>query len=117
MKNRKNMFLIIFLIIFAAGICAYITSVGNVKISDSEENVRGAHAAAENEKYQPMMYILKEYYGNIGIYIFADNEYALISVKDMDISVLPEADAEALKKGIYVNDKEEMLKLLEDYTS
>ena len=26
----------------------------------------------------------------------------------MDISVLPEADAEALKKGIYVNDKEEM---------
>lgn len=119
MKVKKST---VFVILSVAALCAvvltYFMKVGTVtakpisqteQVSDNSDKIQSADG--------DVMYMLKSYYGNIGIYIFADGKYSLISVADMDIYTLPNADLAALKEGIYLNNKEDMLKLLEDYTS
>lgn len=116
MKKMKN--LVLTLSVFAAvlalsyGVEA-LFKTGEVKLRDAAP----AESVAEDARYDEAQYMLKEYYGNIGIYLKTNEDYALVSIVDMDISTLPEADVSSLKEGIYLENKEKMLMLVEDFTS
>lgn len=87
---------------------------GDVKITQAVNEEKQANVVDNGAN---MKYMVKEYYGNIGVYIFAEDEYVLISIKDFDVSKLPEADILALRDGIFLESQEDMLQILEDYTS
>lgn len=110
---KKHIFSVVCILIFTAltfGVCAYVMSEQNVTVAENAPNV----GKAENKD---MMYMLKEYCGNIGVYICAEDEYFLISVVDADVFSLPKEDTENLQNGIYLENKEQMLKLVEDFIS
>lgn len=128
MNRRKKAaaYISAFLILGILGTFVYqaVGKTGEVKVTQigNEENrinVKAAEANVSDEEYGDikMEYMIKEYYGNIGIYMLADDEYVLISITDFDVSKLPQADIEALREGIYLENKEKMLLILEDYTS
>ena len=87
------------------------------------------HASAPGEAYiEPennetivkgkQQYMLKEYIGRIAVYkVYASGETTLMSIIDSATDALPESDRKLLQKGIVVNTQEEMLQLIEDYTS
>ena len=70
---------------------------------------------AEATTSQHTQYTIKEYNGRIAI--FKNDNSSPESIYDTYISVLPESDQNKLKNGITVNDKKELQKLIEDYTS
>lgn len=61
-------------------------------------------------------FILKEYDGFIGIFS-PGFEKIPITVTDIEVSTLREADKELLRAGIYAASREEMMQLLEDFGS
>lgn len=85
---------------------------------------KGEQASAPGEAYiekknpEAGEYLLREYEGNIGVYrIYDGGNKMLVDIVDVGVEFLPESDKEMLKMGINVETKEEMLQLIEDYTS
>ncbi len=113
--RKKYISILIAVVVLAGWVYFAVSNVGEVKITQAVEE-KGKLDADEDDGTK-MKYMVKEYYGNIGIYIFAQNEYVLASIKDFDVSKLPEADIDALREGIFLENKEDMLHILEDYTS
>lgn len=63
-------------------------------------------------------YMLKEYQGKIAIYkVYASGQTTLMSIVDVGVESLPESDRKSLRRGIGAASEEEMLQLIEDYTS
>ena len=60
-------------------------------------------------------YIVKEYKGRIGL--FYNEETEPREIYDADVSTLPEKDQEELRKGIVIEDKNSVHKIIEDYGS
>lgn len=60
-------------------------------------------------------YTLKDYNGKIAI--FFDNNKSPSKVYDCYTSLLPREDRTAIESGITVYSKEDLIKLIEDYTS
>ena len=60
-------------------------------------------------------YTMRSYKGAIGI--FKNNEPEPFEIIDIDISKLPQHDANALNKGIIVLTEEELYRRIEDFTS
>ena len=60
-------------------------------------------------------YTVKEYEGHIGV--FYNNESIPYQEIDVEISSLPEADRQLLKKGIKVTDTNKLNGIIEDYES
>ncbi len=68
---------------------------------------------ANEEKYE-----LKEYLGRIAVYkTYMSGQTTLMNIVDVSTDALPESDQKLLAKGIDGLSYEEMLQLLEDYTS
>jgi hypothetical protein len=61
-------------------------------------------------------FILKEYEGYIGIFS-PGFEKIPITVTDIEVSTLREADKQLLRAGIFAASREEMMQLLEDFGS
>ncbi|HHU22064.1 MAG TPA: hypothetical protein GXZ52_01390 [Clostridiales bacterium] len=78
----------------------------NFTVSESHEEDTGAKEG----------FILKEYEGYIGIFS-PGFEKIPITVTDIEVSTLREADKELLAAGIYTSSREEMMQLLEDFGS
>ncbi len=60
-------------------------------------------------------YTVKEYDGHVAIFI--SDETQPQNIFDSYVSTLPEKDRERLKKGITVSNKEDLQRIIEDYTS
>ncbi|MBR5941774.1 MAG: hypothetical protein IKZ81_00335 [Clostridia bacterium] len=60
-------------------------------------------------------YVLREYEGAIGV--FASGSSVPVSVIDVDVRTLPEADRAALANGIFAADEDELNRRIEDYSS
>ncbi len=89
----------------------------NYNAGESEYTIN-ARAEKEDVLYDiEAMYMVKEYYGNIGVFIKDEDEYALLSIVDTPVDSLPEADIKSLESGIYLKDEMELKLLLEDFTS
>ena len=63
----------------------------------------------------PDYFTIKEYDGKIAVY--KNNEESPYVVYDAYVSLLPQQDAERLKKGIVTDDKNYLQSVIEDYTS
>ncbi len=61
------------------------------------------------------VYTVKEYDGKVAV--FKNNDTTPSTVYESYISLLPEQDREKLKSGISVNNKDDLQKIIEDYTS
>lgn len=69
----------------------------------------------ENKYISPVeYYVLSEYQGKIAV--FKNNDNIPINVFDTYISTLPLHDRTLIKEGIQVKTKEELQRLIEDYT-
>ena len=63
-------------------------------------------------------YVLKEYLGRIAVYkTYMSGQTTLMNIVDVSTDALPESDQKLLAMGIDGLSYEEMLQLLEDYTS
>lgn len=90
--------------------CFFVLSVLFIRINKDIE-IRETEATSS----QYIQYTIKEYNGKIAV--FENNNTFPENVYDTYISVLPESDQERLKNGITVNDKTELQRIIEDYTS
>ena len=64
------------------------------------------------------MYMLKEYFGRIAVYkTYKSGQTTLMNIVDVSTDALPESDRTLLTNGIEGLSHEDMLQLLEDYTS
>ena len=68
-----------------------------------------------NSEIIPDYFTIKEYDGKIAVY--KNNEESPYVVYDAYVSLLPQQDAERLKKGIVTDDKNYLQSVIEDYTS
>lgn len=81
--------------------------------------ITGIFFSAKDSEYeapqtQNPQYILKEYFGRIGI--FTEDESIPYEILEADISYLPKTDTEKLKEGIEVYSEEELYRLIEDFS-
>jgi hypothetical protein len=77
-------------------------------------------SSQENSEIEAMTsksdtYIVKEYEGHIGVF-YNDNRVPYQEIH-VDVSSLPEADQQLLKKGIKVTDADKLNGIIEDYES
>ena len=86
---------------------------------DKEASAPGeAYFMNESDKEGKQYYMLKEYIGRIAVYkVYQTGEMTLMSIIDAATDALPESDKKLLQQGISVATEEEMLQLIEDYTS
>ncbi len=110
MNRRKP--LLIFCVIMLTALLVYGTAS---VINAGKVEVINAKFKITPENNMENLYMIKEYQGNIGVYLKSGNEYILSKVLHSKVLSLPNADKEALEEGIYISDKEALLMLLEDY--
>lgn len=77
--------------------------------------------ATENEqaeketKETQIIYTLKEYQGRLAVYKYGQS--TPYEIFEIQVSSLPEEDAQSLKKGIQITNEKELKKLISDFTS
>lgn len=76
----------------------------NEKAADHERNVKPG-----------LVYIVKDYGGNIAV--FEEGKDKPFRITDVPVDELPDADKELLEKGLTANNQEELNLILEDYCS
>lgn len=89
-----------------------VVSAGNAVKAHKEIQVEKAAALAEKE---PVGFVLKEYEGKAAL--FRENSEKPYQILNLEIYLLPDADREALKQGIFAENEEELKTLLEDWES
>lgn len=112
MSRRLNAFIAIAFILFM--LAAVATVFFSCEKSDSAlaENVTQP-AAEQTTKYRT--YVVREYDGVVAVFYSDSNKP--IRVTQRYVKALPEKDRAKLKKGIRVNDREQLRRLLEDLCS
>ena len=126
----KKGYIMIFLVIWVIIIFAILTFiVGRLipsinkkeeKIISKEENIIENNidivTTFSNEKNETTEYVIKEKDGYIAIYILDQDENEILKeTTEIVVKYLPEIDKEKLKKGIKVNNRKELNKVIEDY--
>ena len=88
-------------------------------LPDKEASAVGeVYITPDVPKADEEQYVLKEYLGRIAVYkTYTSGQTTLMNIIDVSTDALPESDQKLLAKGIDGLSYEEMLQLLEDYTS
>lgn len=110
---NKRMVISVFIIFFcflAAGVIVTFTKAEEPQNQNDEPSISAPSSVEESD-----IYIIKEYNGKIAVY--NENMDKPVKTTDSSVDALPEVDKALLKKGIRVEDKTELRKLLEDYCS
>lgn len=89
---------------------SYILNNSTANNTSSQENSEITVMTSRSNTYT-----VKEYDGHIGV--FYNDESIPYQVIDVEVSSLPEADRELLKKGIQVQDTARLNSIIEDYES
>jgi len=106
--NFRQIFSICYLVAATFIVCLFLVNIGSgVKTS---RNISAA--ASQTEAYR---YLVKNHNGHIGI--FSGESAEPEKVLSIRVDSLPAADIEALNKGIRLHSDEELLRLIEDYSS
>lgn len=80
-------------------------------LNDERNNAKTVEITTQQE----IKYMLKEFNGMLALY---ENESSQPKeIFNISISSFPEEDIKKLKKGIIINEADELYRLLEDYTS
>lgn len=110
---NKRIVISVFIIFFCFLFVGAVVTFTNAKESPKDDNKhQPSISASENESN---IYIVKEYNGKIAV--FNENMDKPVKTTDSSVDALPEIDRALIKKGIRVEDKAELRKLLEDYCS
>ena len=88
---------------------SYITEVVYIPVYTDSDSIE----VTEEETEMICNYFIKSYEGKIGIF---NESNLLIKTLDVNIKTLPKTDQDLLKKGLCVNSKDELIKIIEDYT-
>lgn len=112
MSRRLNAFIAIAFILFMLAAVAAVFFSCEKSDSASAENATQP-AAEQTTKYRT--YVVREYDGVVAVFYSDSNKP--IRVTQRYIKALPEKDRAKLKKGIRVNDREQLRRLLEDLCS
>jgi len=93
-------------------------------VSPAAENISGVEREVprqtrgtqrESGDDKPYQYMLREYDGRIAVFPAESEEPEL--VLDVLVKYLPDFDRTQMQQGIHVKDYEELVRLIEDYTS
>jgi hypothetical protein len=101
------------LIISAFALISILIVVVTSFSTPSEKNIISQKKSSELSL--PYLYIIKDYEGKVSV--FEKNKKEPIMITDVLVSSLPELDAKEMQKGIFINSKEELDSLIEDYIS
>ncbi len=105
MKFKHTKILIFFFICIFSLTLLYV----NLNHSIEKENIRDRITITQD------YYTIKEYNGKVAV--FKNNEVNPTTVFESYTSLLPEKDRQRLQNGIRVESKEELQKVIEDFTS
>lgn len=113
----KNTFLWCVVGMIVISLCAVVLAVfsGAGRQAPEELSVQEGVASESVAPQRAVKYILGEYKGRLAVYSGGKSEPDLVF--DVYIHYLPELDREQLQKGIPVTDYEELVRLIEDYSS
>lgn len=107
-----SVFLLALIILMSVTICYFLLSNKILSInSESKENVIIVDKPIEDLDENRILYEIKEYNGKIAVY--KDN--SLVYTLKTYVFTLPESDKERLKKGIIVENIEDLKKIIEEY--
>lgn len=110
---NKRVVISVFIIFFCFLFVGAVVTFTNAKESKNDDNkFESVTSASEKDSN---IYIVKEYNGKIAVY--NENMDKPIKTTDSSVDSLPEIDRALIQKGIKVEDKTELRKLLEDYCS
>lgn len=90
----------------------FIVSFGVLPTIKNHSNETSSESQSPNSS---LSYVVKDFNGNIAV--FENGQNSPFKITDVPINSLPYADREILKKGIAVNSKNELNRILEDYCS
>lgn len=93
-------------------VCIIFTIFFNI---DSNKNQGNASDTPNPENKTNLIYVVKEYNGNIAI--FEDHSDTPFKITDIRLSDLPDGDKKLLSKGIQASNSQELNCILEDYCS
>ncbi len=99
----------------AAMVCVGVIALMIMIVSIYVSSVSVSYAKKPSSSQQQLEYVLKEYYGRIAV--FRTGETNPSAVYDVYTSTLPDMDRDALAQGIMVVSREELDRLIEDFTS
>ncbi|MCI9272361.1 MAG: hypothetical protein HFE39_00175 [Clostridiales bacterium] len=86
---------------------------GRTPVEPSSSTPTEVSAAANTPSGE--LYTIKEYQGNIAVYM--EGVDRPFRITDVDVRTLPQLDQERLESGIQVSGADELNRLLEDYCS
>lgn len=93
-------------------------SPSSTPTADSKPAQAQGDAYIQDDTKDKSHYILKEHLGCIAIYkSYSQGDMTLINIIDVGVDALPEQDRTQLSFGIDVYGEENLLQLIEDYTS
>lgn len=73
---------------------------------------------SEKDNTTPQKYIICDYNGCVAVYnVYPDGLKILTTLTRVCTENLPPADRESLKEGIEANDRESLIRILEDFSS
>jgi hypothetical protein len=106
-------------IAFKMGACGVLAALAVVMSASALSEIQpksqspsdSVQSVADSETY-----VLKEYEGYVGIYIKGETRLP-ITVTDIEVRTLPEADQNAIMDGLDVEGKENLMMILEDLGS
>ncbi len=81
----------------------------------ARKTVKSSLPSYHSEEPEKTGYTLREYEGKIAV--FSEEGSLPVSILDIDIRTLPISERQALAKGIYAANEEELNKRIEDYSS
>lgn len=109
-KSKKN--LIVLLIIFITILLTIFCTLAFL-IQTTKESTNPVIEQKTSEPKQNYEYILKEINGKINV--FKKGSEAPVDILEKETNILPSYDRELLSQGIYIENIEELNKILEDY--
>ena len=90
------------------------TAPSSEQPAQSRQSLPQTSAAAKPEVSSQAAYLVSEYEGNVAV--FRQGEEKPFRTLDTPLSMLPQADQEMIREGIWVTNDAELLSLLEDYS-
>lgn len=123
MQNRTaylvlSLIVTVFTLITIAGFL-YVARIANssgAQAAAAAGTMPVSETQAPPEKPSPAIYILREYDGQIAVFV-PQNEDIPVSLTGILTSTLRQSDRDELQRGIYVSGDNDLARLLEDFSS
>lgn len=101
-------------VMIMAAVVAVNIPTGTQETVPMHETVSDVEKPSQAESEAPLVYVLKEHEGRIGVFTGGEEPDMML---DVLVKYLPDYDRELLREGISVDSYERLVSLIEDYSS